>query len=169
MNDANQENATAPTACDVRPARPGDADTIAEFNQAMARESEGRTLNPAAVAAGVRAVLEDPVRGCYFVAEHTGRLCGVAMITYEWSDWDNAWVWWLQSVYVQPEWRRRGVFSALYRHITRMALERGDVCGIRLYVDRNNTSAIRTYDSLGITGTRYLVHECQLTDTDTAL
>ena len=161
MTDEDHNEASSLADCEVRQAEPEDADTLAEFNLAMARETEGRTLEPGVVAAGVRAVLGDPDRGRYFVAEHQGRPCGMAMITYEWSDWHNAWFWWLQSVYVQPERRRRGVFAALLHHITREARRRGDVCGIRLYVDRDNTSAINTYNRLGIAGSRYLVHECE--------
>ena len=161
MSDDDHNEAWSLGDFNVRQAVPADVDTLIEFNRTMAAETEGRALEPGVVAAGVRAVLGHPNRGRYFVAEHQGRVRGMAMITYEWSDWHNAWFWWLQSVYVRPEWRRRGVFAALYDHITRAARRRGDVCGIRLYVDQDNTSAIKTYNKLGIAGGRYVVHECE--------
>jgi GNAT superfamily N-acetyltransferase len=162
MTDHEHDARPARSQCCVRPARPEDAETIAAFNQAMARETEDLALDADTVRAGVHAVLADPARGRYFVAESDGQLCGVAMITYEWSDWRNAWLWWLQSVYVQPQHRRRGAFTALFRSIVDVARDAGGVCGIRLYVDRRNALAIHTYDRLGLAETGYLVRECSL-------
>src|SRR6185503_20699634 len=101
----------------IREARSGDAETLARFNEAMALETEGLRLEPAVIRAGVRAVLADPARGRYFVAERAGAVAGALLITYEWSDWRNATFLWLQSVYVDPAERGRGVFTRLFRHV----------------------------------------------------
>ena len=143
----------------VRRAALADAPVIAEYNQRLARESEGKSLDDATLAAGVAAVLADGTRGTYFVAEEDGRVVGQLMITLEWSDWRNGWLWWLSSVYVLPEARRRGVFRALYQHVLADALAAGDVVGLRLYVERDNRAAQQTYARLGMETTGYLVLE----------
>jgi GNAT superfamily N-acetyltransferase len=142
----------------VRPARPADAPTIVEFNRILAQESEGKTLDPAVLSAGVDAVLADPVRGLYFLAEEGGEVIGQTMITTEWSDWRNGWIWWIQSVYVRPAHRRRGVFRALFEHVHRSARDAG-VVGLRLYVERANHVAQQTYASMGLGPTGYVVLE----------
>jgi len=129
----------------IRDAHARDLETIVEFNCALALESEGLLLDPAVVTPGAKAILVDANRGRYFMAEADGRLIGQTQITYEWSDWRNAWFWWLQSVYVHPDYRRRGVFAALYGHILDLARRSGDVCGLRLYVAQANDPAITTY------------------------
>ena len=144
---------------DVRDARPGDAATLVDFNRRMAMETEGRRLNPAVLARGVRAVLRNRHLGFYLVAEVDGRTAGCLMVTTEWSDWRNAAFWWIQSVYVAPECRRRGVFRALYGEVKRRAKRSARVCGCRLYVERDNRAARATYASLGLRETRYRMLE----------
>ena len=131
----------------VRPATPADAQVVAEFNTRLASETEGKRLDPPVIAAGVAAVLADAQKGRYFVAD-AGEVVGQMMITYEWSDWRNGWIWWLQSVYVRADWRRRGVFRALFDHVLTQARREG-VIGIRLYVEQENAAAQQTYRSLG--------------------
>lgn len=143
----------------IRDAARADIETIARFNSAMAVETEGRPLEPGTIHNGVAAVLADPTKGRYWVAEVDGQVVGQLMITYEWSDWRNGVLWWIQSVYVQPERRREGVFSALYHHVESLASARPDVCGLRLYVERDNARAQNTYSSLGMTEPNYLVME----------
>ncbi len=143
----------------IRPAREADARTIAEFNQAMAQETEGLRLADAVIQAGVENLLRDPAKGRYFLAERDGAVVGQLLITYEWSDWRNGWFWWIQSVYVAPAARRGGVYRALYAHVTQAARDARDVCGVRLYVDRDNLSAQRVYERLGMTRTGYLLFE----------
>jgi len=142
----------------VRPARMDDDSFLAEGNRRIAAETEELALDPETVLAGVRAALEDPHKALYFVAEVDGRPAGMLMLTHEWSDWRNGDIWWIQSVYVFPEFRRGGVFRALYRHVSLLARESG-VAGIRLYVEQENHAAIRTYGSLGMERTRYAVME----------
>ncbi len=143
----------------VRPAAIGDLDVIVAFNTALAVESENKTLDPATVTAGVRRAIEDPGRSLYFVAEVDAMMAGQTMVTLEWSDWRDGFFWWIQSVYVDPAFRRRGVFRALYEHIITLARQREDVCGVRLYVHRDNQRAIDTYGNLGMTLTEYLLCE----------
>jgi GNAT superfamily N-acetyltransferase len=112
--------------------------------------------------AGVAAVLAESKRGFYLVAECDGAVSGCLMITYEWSDWRNGDWWWLQSVYIAPEYRRQGVFRALYAHVERMATAHADVVGVRLYVERDNTHAQRTYAALGIDDAGYCMLEKSL-------
>jgi GNAT superfamily N-acetyltransferase len=132
----------------VRPATLADAPTVADFNSRLARETEDVTLDPATIAAGVAAVLADTNRGRYFVADENGAVIGQMMITYEWSDWRNGWIWWLQSVYVRSDRRQQGVFRALFDRVLEAAKGEGVVL-IRLYVERENRSAQATYARLG--------------------
>jgi GNAT superfamily N-acetyltransferase len=104
-------------------------------------------------------VLDDPAHGRYFVAEAGGRPVGQLMITYEWSDWRNGRFWWIQSVYVLPDARRGGVFRALFRHLEDMARDDPGVCGIRLYVERDNLRAQATYRHCGLADAGYAVME----------
>jgi ribosomal protein S18 acetylase RimI-like enzyme len=145
-------------ALTIRPARADDADVIADFNIRMARETEDLALDPATVGRGVRAALADPAKALYFVAEGAGQVVGQLMITHEWSDWRDGDLWWVQSVYVAPEFRRRGVFAALYRHVERAAREQ-KVAGIRLYVDEHNAVARDVYGRLGMRVSNYRVME----------
>ena len=143
----------------VRDANPGDAETIAAYNIAMALETEGRQLNASLIAAGVQAVLEDGYKGHYWVAEQDGHVVGQIMITYEWSDWRNGVLWWISSVYVTEPSRRQGVFSALYRHVESLARQDPGCCGIRLYVEHENQRAQETYLALGMVKPGYDVME----------
>jgi ribosomal protein S18 acetylase RimI-like enzyme len=141
----------------IRRARTDDAETIASFNDGIARETEHRSLDPAVINPGVADVLGDPAKGQYWVAEHDGKIVGQIMVTYEWSDWRNGTMWWIQSVYVHPDHRRRGVFSDLYRHVESLARKEPQVCGLRLYVEEQNVHAQATYHSLGMHKPGYLV------------
>lgn len=134
----------------VRRATAADAAAVADFNRRLALETEGKTLDPATLAAGVAALLADPHKGFYLVAEHDGAVAGQLGVTAEWSDWRNAWWWWIQSVYVRAESRRRGVFRALYEAVHRLAHEEGSVIGLRLYVEKDNRTAQDTYRRLGM-------------------
>ncbi len=135
-----------------------DAATIAEFNAAMALETEALTLDRRTLDAGVRAALADEAKAVYFLAEVDGRVVGQLMITHEWSDWRNGPLWWIQSVYVQKDHRRRGVFRALYLH-ARDEAKRAGAVGVRLYVEENNHVGQSTYRSLGMSMTHYRVME----------
>jgi len=143
----------------IRPGRPDDAALIADMNARMAEETEHKTLDQAVLLAGVRAVLADPSRGRYFIAELDGAMVGQTAITLELSDWRNGWLWWLSSVYVHREARRRGVFRALYEHVLAEARAAGDVVGLRLYVERDNQVAQNAYLKLGMERTAYQVLE----------
>ena len=136
-----------------------DAVDIAAFQQAMARETEDVELNPHTVARGVQAVFDQPSRGRYFVAESGGVVIASLLITYEWSDWRDGNVWWIQSVYVRPEHRRRGVYAQMYQHVKGIALDDDGIRGIRLYVDRRNAPAQDVYRHCGMNGEHYLVFE----------
>jgi GNAT superfamily N-acetyltransferase len=142
----------------VRPARPEDAPTIVGFNAALAKESEDHALDPAVLGPGVGAILADPGKGRYFVAEEGGRVVGQTMVTYEWSDWRNGWLWWIQSVFVAPEARARGVFRALHARVVEEARGAGAV-GIRLYVFEPNARAREVYRRLGMRDAGYRVLE----------
>lgn len=142
-----------------RDAVPGDAAAILDFQVAMALETEEVVLDRAITAEGVRAVFEDPSLGRYFVADADGRAVASLMITYEWSDWRNGMVWWIQSVYVVPEFRRRGVYAGLYEHVKRRVDATPAIRGIRLYVDDRNRPAQEVYTRLGMNGEHYKVFE----------
>jgi GNAT superfamily N-acetyltransferase len=142
----------------VRDARADDCRHLVEFNARMAEETEHLKLDNAVLTAGVRNGLADPAKARYFVAELDGAVAGSLMITHEWSDWRNGDIWWIQSVYVRPEFRRRGVFRALYAHVRALATKSG-VVGLRLYVETQNKNAQQTYSDLGMTTAHYLVME----------
>lgn len=127
----------------------------------MAWETEQKRLEPAVLMRGVRAVLDEPRRGFYLIAEHEGRAAGCLLVTYEWSDWRNGDFWWIQSVYVLPEARRAGVFRALYADVARRAKQEGAV-GLRLYVETENLRAQHVYRELGMERCHYLMYEQML-------
>jgi GNAT superfamily N-acetyltransferase len=143
----------------IRPAHPDDRDIVATFNARLALETEGKTLDSAVLAEGVRVALADPDRLRYWVAERAGRIVGQAAVTREWSDWRNGWLWWFQSVFVVPEHRGTGVFRALFAQIRAEALTQPDVIGLRLYVEQANAPAQRTYEALGLRPGGYEVYE----------
>ena len=142
-----------------RNATPDDIPSIVAFQLAMAEETEQVRLDREVCTAGVAAVFTDAARGRFFVGEKDGAVVGSALITYEWSDWRNGVVWWIQSVFVLPEFRRQGVYAGLYAHIRDLARASSDVRGIRLYVDRRNTAAQEVYARLGMNGEHYQVFE----------
>jgi ribosomal protein S18 acetylase RimI-like enzyme len=142
----------------VRPATPADALVVALFNQLLARESENLELDPATVAAGVMAVLGDPAKGSYFIAELDGQPIGQLMLTIEWSDWRNGPIYWIQSVYVVAEQRGGGVFRALWERAVEAARAAG-ARAIRLYVEESNTAAQEVYRRVGMHRSGYLVFE----------
>jgi ribosomal protein S18 acetylase RimI-like enzyme len=148
----------APPQLSIRLAGPSDADILAEYNVRMARETESIDLDPATVSRGVRAALVDANKAIYFVAETGARVIGQLMITHEWSDWRDGDIWWIQSVYVHPEYRKVGAFKALYRHAEQAARDAGAV-GIRLYVDAHNEAAQHVYARLGMHVSNYKVME----------
>ena len=145
----------------IRRAESGDLETIVQFNAAMAVEAEGKTLAIDTLTAGVRALLDDASRGFYLVAESAGRVVGQLMITTEWSDWRNAYFWWIQNVYVSQDFRRMGIYRSLNDQVRTQALSQGDVCGIRLYVDRENRVAQQVYTSLDMVHSKYDLFEIE--------
>lgn len=143
----------------VRDAQLGDFPTIVEFNRQLAIESEGKELDPVVLTSGVEQALSRPEMCRYFVAELGAQVVGQTMITYEWSDWRNGVLWWIQSVYVHPRYRGGGVFRALHEHISQLARAQADVRGLRLYVDDHNHTAMATYRRLGMAPSGHQVYE----------
>lgn len=143
----------------VRRAVREDAGTIASFNAVMAVETEGITIPDEVAHPGAEAVFDDPSLGFYLVAETDGAIVGSLMITYEWSDWSNALYWWIQSVYVSSEHRRRGVYRALHNGVLELAREAGNVRAIKLYVFEDNERAKSTYESMGMERAHHAIYE----------
>lgn len=144
----------------VRRATTADVGQLVAFNRAMAEESEQKTLDTTTLADGIGALLRHPSDGYYLVAEAPGvGVVGALMVTFEWSDWRNGRFWWIQSVYVRPEWRRRGVYRALHAHLRDLAMRDPQACGLRLYVERENLGAQATYRTLGMVETHYRLME----------
>ncbi len=147
----------------VRLGRPEDTMTIMSFSAAMALETEGRRLDLDRLHRGTVALLETPARGFFIVAEleeggHR-QLLGQLMITYEWSDWRNGAFWWIQSVYVDPAWRRQGVFRRMHETVMATAKTSPNVCGVRLYVEESNGAAQAVYRRVGHTPSSYAIFE----------
>lgn len=143
----------------IRKAQASDAQTIIEFNIAMALETEDKVLKRSEIEPGVQGLFDHPEYGFYMVAESDGLIVGSLMITFEWSDWRNGVFWWIQSVYVRPEFRRKGVYRTMYNIIKDMAANDKSICGFRLYVERENVNAQMTYQSLGMEETHYKLYE----------
>ena len=143
----------------VRLARRGDIDSIAGFNVAMAHETEDKDLPPDRVCDGVRRLFDEPKYGFYVVAESGDAVVGCLLITYEWSDWRCGVFWWIQSVYVRSEYRKRGVFSMMHEFLKAAASQERGVCGFRLCVEKTNAVAKSTYEKLGFAEAYYRVYE----------
>jgi GNAT superfamily N-acetyltransferase len=146
----------------VRKAVLADAATLAEFNRHLAWETERMKLSAETVTQGVENLLRNPERGFYLVAEENKELAGCLMITFEWSDWRNANFWWVQSAYVREMSRRKGIYRKLYEQACELARESGDVCGIRLYVEKENLVAQQTYARLGMSESCYKIFETKI-------
>ena len=148
----------------VRPrfAIAGDAGALFEFNQAMALETESRSLDPQTLTSGIDGVLSDRNCGFYVVADTGREIAGALLVTFEWSDWRNGWFWWIQSVYVRPAHRRRGIYRMLHEFVIDRARSAGNVVGVRLYVEKANFPAQHTYTSMGMYETAYLMYEQML-------
>ncbi|MDR2013278.1 MAG: GNAT family N-acetyltransferase [Rhodanobacter sp.] len=153
------KNATDRPALVIRDAHTDDIAFVVAANAAMALETERKTLDPATLQHGVAAVIAQSARGFYLIAERAGARVGCVLITREWSDWRNGDWWWLQSVYVVPDARRSGVFSALYADVERRMRIAGNTVGLRLYVERDNVRAQATYAALGMHETAYRLYE----------
>ena len=143
----------------IRKATESDAESIIEFNIAMAMETEEKALKRNDIEHGVHGLLKKPEYGFYMVAELQGNVVGALMVTFEWSDWRNGLIWWIQSVYVTPEYRRNGVYRTMYYKIKQMANKKQDVRGFRLYVEKENIIAQKTYAALGMAETQYKMFE----------
>lgn len=147
------------TEVSIRSARLEDAGRIADWQVAMAMETEGRPLDRQRVGRGVSRALQDPVLGRYLVVEDDGEPVGSLLLTREWSDWRDGWFWWIQSVYLEPRARGKGHYGRLYAHVVEEARADPDVRGVRLYVETENEHARRVYTALGMPETSYRLHE----------
>jgi len=148
----------------VRKAGLEDAETIANLNAKIAEETEGRKIDKDVALEGVEAVIKDPHKGFYLVAEKRSipvRIVGQLLITFEWSDWRNKYFWWIQSVYVDKKYRNKKIFSRLYGRVVEMAKYRKDVSGLKLYVEKHNEAAKKAYEALGLKRTFYEMYELE--------
>lgn len=143
----------------VRQATSADHKPIVEYQLAMAHETEGIELDKPTVEKGVEAVLNDPTKGNYYVAEINGKVVSSLLTTFEWSDWRNGTILWIQSVYVQPAYRRKGVYRAMYAYIKNKVLSNDSLNGIRLYADKSNHPAHKTYEKMGMNQDHYITFE----------
>lgn len=143
----------------VREATEDDAASISQFNINMAWETEEKRLDKSTITAGVKSLFQKPQYGFYLVAEKEGDIVATLMITKEWSDWRNGLLWWIQSVYVKPDYRRQGIYRSMYQRVLELAKNHPDVCGCRLYVEKENVTAQKTYEALGMNETHYKMYE----------
>jgi ribosomal protein S18 acetylase RimI-like enzyme len=143
----------------IRQALSQDAAELTEFNINMASETEGVELIPEVIAAGVESIINNPQMGFYLVVELVNGIQASLMVTTEWSDWRNGMFWWIQSVYVRPQYRRQGLYRELYERVKELAEQEPAVCGFRLYVERDNTAAQSSYTALGMVETEYKLFE----------
>ena len=138
-----------------------DIESIAQFQVDMAMESEGTQLDKDTVTKGVSAAMADENKGLYYIARVDGKAVGSLMLTREWSDWNNGWYWWIQSVYVAPDYRRQGVYKSMYNAVCTDAKQQ-NIAQVRLYVDKTNTRGQEVYSSLGMQESHYLIYETTL-------
>ena len=150
------------TKITIREATLEDTESIVRFQEGMALETEGKVLDEALLRDGITAIFDSTQKGFYIVAEVGSVVVGSLLITYEWSDWRNATFWWIQSVFVDANWRRKGVYRSMYEYVVNVAKSRKDICGIRLYVERTNTIAQETYKDLGMTHSHYDLYETDI-------
>jgi ribosomal protein S18 acetylase RimI-like enzyme len=143
----------------IRAARQDDSAGIIDFQQKMAKETEDVKLDAAVLAEGLKRLFDDPAKGKYYIAEDNGEVIGCLMTTFEWSEWRCGNVLWIQSVYIKPSHRGKGVFKKMYEHIKSLVTPESEYRGIRLYVDQSNTSAKKVYEKLGMNGEHYQVYE----------
>ena len=143
----------------IRVAEHSDVGSLVKFNQLMAWETEQKHLDENILCKGVAALIADVNKGFYLVAEQNAQVVGSLMVTTEWSDWRNGVFWWVQSVYISPDYRRKGIYAQLYSEVKALAELQQGVCGFRLYVEKENTIAQKTYGSLGMRQSHYLMYE----------
>ncbi len=143
----------------IRQANKEDYEVIAAFQLKMALETENLKLDEETVRKGVQSAMQDPAKGKYFVGEENGKIISSLLVTFEWSDWRNKWVLWIQSVYVLPEYRKQGIFNQMYQKVKEWAEQDEEVSGIRLYVDKTNQRAIEVYKRVGMNGEHYQLFE----------
>ncbi|HEY0652389.1 MAG TPA: GNAT family N-acetyltransferase [Chryseosolibacter sp.] len=143
----------------IRPSRLEEVSVLVNFQQRLALETENVQLDFATVEQGIRAMFADPTKGMYFIAEVDGEVAGCHSITYEWSDWRNGMVWWLQSVYISEKFRKHGVFKAMFENLKRLIGNDPKLAGLRLYVDKSNLRAQHVYQAMGMNGEHYRVFE----------
>lgn len=143
----------------IRLAEMRDALAITEFNRAIALETEQKELIPEVISKGVDKLLNNPDLGFYVVAERDNEVIGSLMVTPEWSDWRNGLFWWIQSVYIKPNERRKGIYTKLYNFIRESANNNPNICGFRLYVEKTNIFAKNTYEALNMIETDYRIYE----------
>ena len=141
--------------------RPEDIEAIAQFQVDMAMESEGTKLDKDTLIKGVTAAMNDKNKGSYYVARVDGKAVGSLMLTREWSDWNNGWYWWIQSVYVAPDYRRQGIYKSMYHKVCEDA-KLQNVAQVRLYVDKTNIRGQKVYAALGMQESHYLMYEAML-------
>jgi GNAT superfamily N-acetyltransferase len=142
----------------IRKANQSDSEKIISFQLSMALETEGLALDASILEKGVNAVLASPEKGEYYVAESKGEAVASLLITFEWSDWRNCNVWWFQSVYVIPSYRRMGIFRQMYSYVKNEAMKQ-NIAGLRLYVESNNVPARKTYEAMGMSSQHYTMYE----------
>lgn len=143
----------------IRAAKKEEIPVIADFQIGLAEETENVRLNKDVLTTGIEALFADPSKGVYYVAGLEGKVIGCFLITYEWSDWRNGQVWWLQSVYVASSYRRLGVFSQMFAYLRKIISGDPNIIGLRLYVDKSNARAQNVYRSMGMNGDHYTVFE----------
>jgi RimJ/RimL family protein N-acetyltransferase len=143
----------------IRKSEPADIAVIAEFQQQLALETENYHLDISIVKNGIKAMFDDRSLGMYFIAERNGEIVGCHSITYEWSDWRNGMVWWIQSVYVVKSQRKHGIFKAMFDNLKEFVQKDPGIVGLRLYVDKTNLRAQEVYQKMGMNGEHYSVFE----------
>jgi len=144
---------------EIKKANKSDIDLLISFQYSLAEETENLVLDKSILKEGIVNLLEDDGKGMYWIAEIEGEKIGCVMIQKEWSDWRNGSVFWIHSVYVKAQYRKKGVFRSMYSFFQDMVKKDDNLKGLRLYVDKTNQNAIKTYAAMGMTREHYDLYE----------
>ncbi|MEZ5081907.1 MAG: GNAT family N-acetyltransferase [Bacteroidales bacterium] len=144
---------------EISVAFPEDIERIVEFQQKMAQETEQISLDNYTVSLGVQAVFSNPAKGTYVVAKDRNTLVASMLLTPEWSDWRNATFLWIQSLYVLPEYRKKGIFRKMYDYVKKTVNDSNHYAGIKLYVASENELAQEVYKNVGMISSHYRLFE----------
>ena len=139
----------------IRKAVIDDIDSLIEFSFEEAKEAEGLTRVPDTLRAGITAALNDSSKAIYWViADENDKPFGNVSALKEWSDWNDGYYWWIQSMFISTRYRGKGYLKLLINAVE-SEMKRENGLELRLYVHKDNKVAIRAYEKVGFVISNY--------------